>query len=190
MAEDKHMTLAEAVAQVQRSVVVPKARYNAHGNFYYRSMEDIVAALKETVQGGGNRLHAQRLDRADRRALLRQGHVPPVLRGRPRRAFGDRYVRPRAFEPEGHERGAGHGQRIELCPQVRALCGAFDIDGTSDPDTLMGDGKPAEKEPPEFGQFIAKCKSCGTSYRSRAASSTSSSRPTPGCCPSPAWQVV
>ena len=53
MAEDKHMTLAEAVAQVQRSVVVPKARYNAHGNFYYRSMEDIVAALKEPCKAAG-----------------------------------------------------------------------------------------------------------------------------------------
>ena len=53
MAEDKHMTLAEAVAQVQRSVVVPKARYNAHGNFYYRSMEDIVAALKEPCKDAG-----------------------------------------------------------------------------------------------------------------------------------------
>ena len=47
MADDKHMTIDQAVAQVQRSVVVPKARYNAHGNYYYRSMEDIVAALKE-----------------------------------------------------------------------------------------------------------------------------------------------
>ena len=46
MADDKHMTIDQAVAQVQRSVVVPKARYNAHGNYYYRSMEDIVAALK------------------------------------------------------------------------------------------------------------------------------------------------
>ena len=36
-----------AVAEVQRSVVVPKARYNAFGKFSYRSYEDIVSALKE-----------------------------------------------------------------------------------------------------------------------------------------------
>ena len=35
MAEDKHMTLAEAVAQVQRSVVVPKARYNATCRLFF-----------------------------------------------------------------------------------------------------------------------------------------------------------
>ena len=53
MADDKHMTIDQAVAQVQRSVVVPKARYNAHGNYYYRSMEDIVAALKEPCRDAG-----------------------------------------------------------------------------------------------------------------------------------------
>ena len=36
-----------AVARVQRSVVVPKAKHNAFAKFSYRSYEDIVAALKE-----------------------------------------------------------------------------------------------------------------------------------------------
>ena len=71
-----------------------------------------------------------------------------------------------------------------------ALCGAFDIDGTSDPDTLMGTEKPAEKEPPEFGQFIAKCKSCGTSYQFESRQQYEQFKANPGCCPSPAWQVV
>ena len=54
----------------------------------------------------------------------------------------------------------------------------------------MGDGKPAEKEPPEFGQFIAKCKSCGTSYHFESRQQYEQFKANPGCCPSPAWQVV
>ena len=53
MAEEKHMTITEAVVKVQRSVVVPKARFNPHGKFNYRSMEDIVAALKEPCKEVG-----------------------------------------------------------------------------------------------------------------------------------------
>ena len=71
-----------------------------------------------------------------------------------------------------------------------ALCGAFDIDGTSDPDTLMGTEKSVEKEPPEIGQFIAKCKSCGTSYVFESRQQYEQFKANPGCCPSPAWQVV
>ena len=53
MADEKHITITEAVAKVQRSVVVPKARYNAYAKFSYRSFEDIVAALKEPCKDAG-----------------------------------------------------------------------------------------------------------------------------------------
>ena len=54
----------------------------------------------------------------------------------------------------------------------------------------MGTEKTAEKEPPEFGQFIAKCKSCGTSYVFESRQQYEQFKANPGCCPSPAWQVV
>ena len=45
--------IEQAVARVQRAVVVPKARYNKFGKFSYRSFEDIVASLKEPCRGEG-----------------------------------------------------------------------------------------------------------------------------------------
>ena len=162
MAEDKHMTLAEAVAQVQRSVVVPKARYNAPGNFYYRSMEDIVAALKEPCKAAGiaftlndsiEQIGERYYVKATCRLFFEDGHGEPLEI--------DAYAR-EPLSQKGMNEAQVTGSASSYARKY-ALCGAFDIDGTSDPDTLMGDGKPAEKEPPEFGQFIAKCKSCGTS---------------------------
>ena len=43
----------QAVAEVQRSVAVPKAKFNEFGGFSYRSYEDIVAALKEPCAEAG-----------------------------------------------------------------------------------------------------------------------------------------
>lgn len=189
MAEDKHMTLAEAVAQVQRSVVVPKARYNAHGNFYYRSMEDIVAALKEPCKEAGiaftlndsiEQIGERYYVKATCRLFFEDGHGDPLD------------VTAYAREPLS-QKGMNEAQvtgSASSYARKYALCGAFDIDGTSDPDTLMGDGKHAEKEPPEFGQFIAKCKSCGTSYVFESRQQYEQFKANPGCCPSPAWQVV
>ena len=182
-------TLAEAVAQVQRSVVVPKARYNAHGNFYYRSMEDIVAALKEPCKDAGiaftlNDSIVQIGERyyveATCRLFFEDGHGDPMD------------VTAYAREPLS-QKGMNEAQvtgSASSYARKYALCGAFDIDGTSDPDTLMGTEKPAEKEPPEFGQFIAKCKSCGTSYQFESRQQYEQFKANPGCCPSPAWQVV
>ena len=51
--DDEKMTLSQAIAKVQRSVTVPKARYNAFAKFSYRSFEDIVAALKEPCKEAG-----------------------------------------------------------------------------------------------------------------------------------------
>lgn len=189
MTEDKHMTLAEAVAQVQRSVVVPKARYNAHGNFYYRSMEDIVAALKEPCKAAGiaftlndsiEQIGERYYVKATCRLFFEDGHGEPLEI--------DAYAR-EPLSQKGMNEAQVTGSASSYARKY-ALCGAFDIDGTSDPDTLIGDGKPAEKEPPEFGQFIAKCKSCGTSYQFESRQQYEQFKANPGCCPSPAWQVV
>lgn len=189
MAEDKHMTLAEAMAQVQRSVVVPKARYNAHGNFYYRSMEDIVAALKEPCKAAGiaftlndsiEQIGERYYVKATCRLFFEDGHGEPLEI--------DAYAR-EPLSQKGMNEAQVTGSASSYARKY-ALCGAFDIDGTSDPDTLMSDGKPAEKEPPEFGQFIAKCKSCGTSYQFESRQQYEQFKANPGCCPSPAWQVV
>ena len=42
----------------------------------------------------------------------------------------------------------------------------------------------------DLNQFIAKCKSCGTSYVFESRQQYEQFKANPGCCPSPAWQVV
>ena len=46
-------TIRQAVAEVQRAVAVPKAKFNEFGGFFYRGYEDIVAALKEPCAEAG-----------------------------------------------------------------------------------------------------------------------------------------
>lgn len=189
MADDKHMTIDQAVAQVQRSVVVPKARYNAHGNYYYRSMEDIVAALKEPCRDAGVFFTLNdSIEQVGDRFYVKATCLVKFEDGTP----GEIVICAYAREPLA-QKGMSETQLTGSASSYArkyALCGAFDIDGTSDPDTLMGTEKPAEKEPPEFGQFVAKCKSCGTSYQFESRQQYEQFKTNPGCCPSPAWQVV
>lgn len=188
MAEDKHMTLAEAVARVQRSVVVPKARFNAHGNYYYRSMEDIVAALKEPCRDAGifftlNDAIVQVGERyyVEATCLLRfeDGHGDEMA------------VKAYAREPQA-QKGMNDAQvtgSASSYARKYALCGAFDIDGTSDPDALNGVER-SEKEPPELGPFVAKCKACGTAYEFQSREQYEQFKRSPGCCATPTWTVV
>lgn len=188
MAEDKHMTLAEAVARVQRSVVVPKARYNAHGNFYYRSMEDIVAALKEPCKAEGIaftlndsivQIGERYYVKATCRLFFEDGHGEPLEI--------DAYAR-ESLSQKGMNEAQVTGSASSYARKY-ALCGAFDIDGTSDPDTLNGVEKP-EKEPPVQGPFDAKCKACGTVYRFNSREQYEQFIQNPGCCATPAWTVL
>jgi len=53
MAETKEnipMTIAQKLRHIQGKIKVPKAQYNAHGNYHYRSCEDILAAAKPLLQ--------------------------------------------------------------------------------------------------------------------------------------------
>ena len=178
-------TVATALAEVQRAVAVPKAKYNEFGGFSYRSYEDIVAALKEPCAEAG-------LAFAMSDDVLEVGgrhYVRATVRVWLVDGEGEMEFTALAREAE-HKKGSDDAQVTGMASSYArkyALCGAFAIDGTSDPDSLSG--KP-EKEPPEFGQFIAKCKSCGTSYTFESRQQYEQFKANPGCCPSPAWQVV
>lgn len=156
MADDKHMTIDQAVAQVQRSVVVPKARYNAHGNYYYRSMEDIVAALKEPCRDAGVFFTLNdSIEQVGDRFYVKATCLVKFEDGTP----GEIVICAYAREPLA-QKGMSETQLTGSASSYArkyALCGMFDIDGTSDPDSLNGVEKP-EKEPPAQGPFDAKCK--------------------------------
>lgn len=183
---DKHMAIAEAVAKVQRSVVVPKARYNAHGKFKYRSMEDIVAALKEPCKEVGvayilNDSIVQIGDRHYVKATCRlffEDGAEGVVEC-------DGY----AHEPDT-QAGMNPAQvtgSASSYARKYALCGLFAIDGTSDPDSLMD--RP-DKEPPAEGAFTAKCKACGQAYQFNNREQYEQFLANPGCCATPTWKVM
>lgn len=186
MEEEARPTIEQAVARVQRAVVVPKARYNKFGKFSYRSFEDIVAALKEPCRGEGI---AFTLDdsvvnigeryyvRSECRVFFEDGHG------------GDVTVAGYAREAE-HKTGSDDAQVTGMASSYArkyALCGAFAIDGTSDPDSLSE--RPA-KEPPAGGPFEAKCRSCGTAYTFESRAQYEEFAKAPGCCAAPSWAVV
>ncbi len=186
MAEEKHMTITEAVAKVQRSVVVPKARYNAHGKFNYRSMEDIVAALKEPCKEAGvaYTLNDSIEQVGDRHYVKATAHLF-FTDG----ADGSIDVCGYAHEPDT-QTGMNPAQvtgSASSYARKYALCGLFAIDGTSDPDALSD--KP-EKEPPAQGPFVAKCKACGTTYQFESREQYEAFLQNPGCCATPTWKVV
>lgn len=182
----EHMTISEALAKVQRSVVVPKARYNAHGKFNYRSMEDIVAALKEPCKEAGvaytlldsiEQIGDRYYVKATVRLFFTDGAVGHIE--------ADGY----AHEPDS-QTGMNTAQvtgSASSYARKYALCGLFAIDGTSDPDALSD--KP-EKEPPAQGRFVAKCRVCGTTYTFESREQYEAFKLAPSCCATPTWTVV
>mgnify|MGYP002735985261 FL=1 len=158
--DDEKMTLSQAIAKVQRSVTVPKARYNAFAKFSYRSFEDIVAALKEPCKEAGVAftLH-DNICKVGDRYYVEATCTLFFVDGHGEKKEFKAYAR----EAE-HKSGSDDAQVTGMASSYArkyALCGLFAIDGQSDPDALSD--KP-EKKPPESGGFTAKCKACGTAY--------------------------
>lgn len=186
MADEKHITITEAVAKVQRSVVVPKARYNAYAKFSYRSFEDIIAALKEpcrdagvafTLSDGIQHIGERYYVKATCRVFFDDGS-------------GDIIETTAYAREDEHKKGSDDAQVTGMASSYArkyALCGAFAIDGTSDPDALAE--RPA-KEPPAEGPFEAKCRSCGTAYTFDSRAQYEAFTKAPGCCAAPSWAVV
>lgn len=184
--EQQSIDLMAAVARVQRAVVVPKAKYNAFGKFSYRSYEDIVAALKEPCakEGLAFFMTDELVQIGDRYYVKSTACVFPAEGGE-----GLLQVSAYAREDE-HKKGSDDAQVTGMASSYArkyALCGAFAIDGQSDPDSLT-DGP--EKEPPAQGPFIAKCKACGTSYQFESREQYEAFIQNPGCCATPTWRVV
>ena len=186
MTEEKHPTITEAVSMVQRSVVVPKARYNAYAKFSYRSFEDIVAALKEPCKKAGIAFTlSDEVEHIGERYYVKATCTLFFEDG-----SGDAMEVSAYAREDEHKKGSDDAQVTGMASSYArkyALCGAFAIDGQSDPDSLTDS---PEKEPPAQGPFVAKCKACGTSYRFESAGQYEQFRQNPGCCATPTWRVV
>jgi hypothetical protein len=186
MAETSQTDVRKALAQVQQVVSVPKSRHNDFGGFDYRSLEDIVAALKEPCEAAGisYTLDDEVVSVGDRYYVKATCTV-----------FADgcrESVSTSAYAREAeHKKGSDDAQVTGMASSYArkyALCGMFAIDGGGDPDAAAPAKAPA-KEPPESGPFVAHCRSCGTRYQFPDRASYEQFAAAPGCCPSPMWEV-
>ena len=180
--------IAEAMASVRRSVVVPKAEYNAFGKFRYRSYEAIVAALKEPCAAAHVTfwLTDEVREVAGRHYVVATAHAG-FDDGREGEATCEGWAR----EAE-HKSGSDDAQVTGMASSYArkyALCGLFAIDGSSDPDTAEGSPEPRPREPPESGPFVARCRSCGKRFTFEGRDQYLAWLPTASCCPAPDYAV-
>lgn len=186
--EQQPIDLMAAVARVQRAVVVPKAKYNAFGKFSYRSYEDIVAALKEPCAKEGLAFFmTDELVQIGDRYYVKSTACVFHAEG------GDGLLQVSAYAREDeHKKGSDDAQVTGMASSYArkyALCGAFAIDGQSDPDAMEEQPAPEEKQPPADGPFTAHCRSCGARYQFASMPQYMEFVANSPCCPRPDWQV-
>ena len=179
-------TIQQAVAEVQRAVAVPKAKFNEFGGFSYRSYEDIVAALKDPcAEAGAAFAMSDDVVQVGERHYVRATVRVWLVDGE-----GEMEFSALAREAE-HKKGSDDAQVTGMASSYArkyALCGAFAIDGQSDPDGMRPAAEP-KPEPPATGPFTAHCKSCGTRYQFDGRAQFEAFAATAACCPAPAWEV-
>ena len=185
MTEENPRRILSAIAQVQRSVTVPKARYNEFGRFSYRSFEDIVAALKKPCEdaGIGFSMHDEIVNVGERYYV--KAPVTVFFADGAGETFAASAYAREAERKNGSDDAQVTGMASSYARKY-ALCGVFAIDGESDPDQLA----PAkDQKPPQEGPFTARCRSCGTRYSFDSAAQYDAFAAAPGCCPAPAWEI-
>lgn len=177
-------SIMRAIAQVQRSVVIPKGKYNEFGKFYYRGFEDIVAALKQPCEDAGIAfsMEDEIVNVGDRYYV--KATVSVFLVDEPGEPFKVSAYAREAERKSGSDEAQVTGMASSYARKY-ALCGAFAIDGERDPDSVER-GEPAE---PPLGPFVAHCRCCGTRYQFTDMGQFEAFTSNPGCCPTPAWEI-
>lgn len=179
-------TILKKLLEIQGELKVEKTRYNSFGNFYARSKEDILEAVKPLAHSRGCVVVCD-----DESLCLDNGWA---------------YVKTtaRLIDVETGEVFDAHGvaREPESKPKMdssqttgsassyagkRALGNLFALDDTADADNME---KTAGMEPPSGQPFNAACRSCGTVYRFENAEQYGLWLPTAQCCPNPQWEVV
>lgn len=182
--EQQPRSILSAIAQVQRSVVVPKDKYNEFGKFNYRSFEDIVAALKKPCEEAGISffMHDEIVNVGDRYYV--KATVCVFFTDEP----GEMFTVSSYAREADHKNGSDDAQVTGMASSYArkyALCGVFAIDGESDPDAVEQE----ESSQPPQGPFLAHCRSCGTRYQFSDMAQFEAFTANPGCCPAPSWEI-
>lgn len=186
--EDSKPSILDALAQVQRTVIVPKSRHNSFGNYDYRSYEDIVAALKKPCEDAGLVYFlTDEIVEVAGRVYVRAKCIAYLQADMNQTATAYGYAR----ETE-HKKGSDDAQVTGMASSYArkyALCGLFTIDGQADPDSMEPTTHTEAKEPPAEGPFVARCRSCGTRYTFNNAQEFEAFKASDKHCPHPDWVV-
>lgn len=177
--------LIQKIAAVQQNVVVKKTKYNSHGGYHYRDLEDILTALAPQLREQGLFMYM-----SDEIVEV-GGRVHLVAHVTVTDGVSSLTVDGWAQEAE-EQKGMAPAQITGACSSYArkyALNGLFLLDDVDDD----GITAQAPKEPPASGGFDARCETCGKGYhfesREQYAGFLTNVRQHP-CCQQPNWKVL
>lgn len=168
--EEKVFNLYGALANAQRHIASPKAKYNSFAKFSYRSYEDIVKAVKTPCaeNGIGFFVSDDVVLIGDRYYVKATATLFAVDHPESGTIQATAYAR-EALDKKGSDQAQVTGMASSYARKY-ALCGLFDIDGDSDPDAMDNREEAVKTSAPSGGEFTAHCRSCGTRYAFKDAS--------------------
>lgn len=183
--EKEPLSFERRVIEVQRKLKAPKSQFNSYGGYYYRNCEDILEGLKPLLDEN------DLLMSIDDEIVFIEGRFYIKATATVHDVHSDKSMVAHAYarEPE-NRKGSDQSQVTGSCSSYArkfALNALWLIDDTKDADT-----PPARtsKQPPKNVTFVARCKSCGTSYTFENAEQYKQFIANPHCCPNPQWEVL
>lgn len=183
--EKEPLSFERRVIEVQRKLKAPKSQFNSYGGYYYRNCEDILEGLKPLLD------ESDLLMSIDDEIVFIEGRFYIKATATVHDVHSDKSMVAHAYarEPE-NRKGSDQSQVTGSCSSYArkfALNALWLIDDTKDADTPPAR---ANKQPPKSGPFVARCKSCGTSYTFESAEQYKQFIANPNCCPNPQWEVA
>lgn len=135
--EKQELTVYELLADIQKELKAPKGQYNKFGDFNYRSLEDILTAIKPLLNGATILLEDEIVLIGDRYYVKATAHIN--YNGKS--IFATAYAR-EPLEKKGMDSAQITGATSSYARKY-AMNGLFAIDDVKDPDTM----KPEDKKP-------------------------------------------
>lgn len=135
--EKQELTVYELLADIQKELKAPKGQYNKFGDFNYRSLEDILTAIKPLLNGATILLEDEIVLIGDRYYVKATAYIN--YNGKS--IFATAYAR-EPLEKKGMDSAQITGATSSYARKY-AMNGLFAIDDVKDPDTM----KPEDKKP-------------------------------------------
>ena len=165
--------------EVQNGLKVEKGHNSDYGEYYYRSKEDILEAVKPLCHELGCTITCN-----DDVKMLDNGWVYVITTARITDVDSGEFEERRGWAREAAEKTKMDPSQITGAASSyagkRALGNLFALDDSAD-----ADGQGSKPEPPANGPFLARCRSCGTRMQFFNAEQMRTYR----CCPNPDYEV-